>query len=119
MATSILFGLLSRHGVGRYRVVAGGLAVTPQLAPMVPRLIAGGAVRRSTLAEDHFPQLSPRERQVLAMLGDDLGNTAIAERLGVSPKTVANYVSLICMRLGVADRRAAAQSARDATGHRS
>ena len=99
-------------------VVAGGLAISPQLAPQVPRLIAGGAARRSTLAEDHFPQLSPRERQVLAMLADHLTNAAIAERLGVAPKTVANYVSLICMRLGVPDRRAAARAARDARGGR-
>ncbi|MEI8406816.1 MULTISPECIES: response regulator transcription factor [unclassified Kribbella] len=94
-------------------VVAGGVAVSPQLAPQVPRLIAGGAVRRASLAEDQFPQLSPRERQVLAMLSDNLTNTVIAERLGVSPKTVANYVSLICMRLGVPDRRAAARVAND------
>jgi DNA-binding NarL/FixJ family response regulator len=100
-------------------VVAGGLAVSPELTEKIPRLIAGGAVRRTTLAEDHFPQLSPRERQVLDLLADGLGNTAIAERLGLSPKTVANYVSLICMRLGVPDRRAAARSAKDATHDRS
>jgi DNA-binding NarL/FixJ family response regulator len=100
-------------------VVTGGLAVSSQLTPKVPRLIAGGAVRRTTLAEDYFPQLSPRERQVLALLADGLSNAAIAERLGLTPKTVANYVSLICMRLGVADRRAAAQAARQATGDRS
>lgn len=38
-----------------------------------------------------------------------LADTSIADRLGVTAKTVANYVSLICMRLGVRDRRAEAE----------
>jgi DNA-binding NarL/FixJ family response regulator len=36
----------------------------------------------------------------------------IAERLGLSPKTVANYVSLILVKLGAEDRHDAARMVR-------
>lgn len=98
-------------------VAAGGVVVASALAPRVQRLVAGGAVRSASVGEPDFPDLSSRERQVLGLLALDLGNAAIAERLGVSVKTVANYVSTICLRLGVTDRRAAGQLAREAAGH--
>lgn len=94
-------------------VAAGGLALSSGPASRIHRLVAGGTVRATGLDRDRFPDLSPRERQVLDLLADDLTNTAIAARLGVSAKTVANYVASLCLRLGVVDRRAAAQAARD------
>jgi DNA-binding NarL/FixJ family response regulator len=99
-------------------VAAGGLALAPQVASRMPRLIAGGTVRSATVGESHFPQLTARERQVLGLLADNLDNSVIAERIGVSAKTVANYVSTICMRLGVADRRAAVQIAKQSRTER-
>ena len=95
-------------------VAAGGLALSAQLATRIPHLVAGGTVRSSTVADSQFPQLSAREREVLGLLADNLPNPLIAARLGLSAKTVANYMSTICMRLGVADRHAAAQLARQA-----
>lgn len=54
-----------------------------------------------------FPELTPREQEVLVLIAQGLDNTAIAEALTITPKTVRNYVSRIYSKLGV-DRRAQA-----------
>ena len=61
-----------------------------------------------------FPELTDRERDVLALLSEGLTNQAIAERLFLTPKTVRNYVSNIFSKLQVADRAEAMARARDA-----
>jgi len=48
-----------------------------------------------------FALLSPREREVLALITEGLGNAQIAERLLISEKTVRNHVSNIFDKLGV------------------
>ncbi|HMT22135.1 MAG TPA: response regulator transcription factor, partial [Promineifilum sp.] len=54
-----------------------------------------------------FPQLSERESEILNLMAQELPNEAIAERLGISLKTVRNHVSNICTKLQVSDRTAA------------
>lgn len=85
-------------------VVDGAFVVGAPLADRVRRMASGGAQSGSAYARD-FPELTDRERQILVLVADGLTNAAIAERLGLSGKTVANYVSSILSRLGVADRR--------------
>lgn len=51
-----------------------------------------------------FPQLTPRERELLALIAAGHTNGAIASRLVLSPKTVQNHVSSIFSKLQVADR---------------
>jgi DNA-binding NarL/FixJ family response regulator len=53
-------------------------------------------------------QLSEREREVLRLLGNGLGNSDIAKTLFLSEGTVKNYVSMIFSKLGVSDRTQAA-----------
>ena len=60
-----------------------------------------------------FEALSPRERQVLSLLTDGLGNADIADRLAISEKTVRNHVSNIFDKLGVWTRAQAIVFARD------
>ena len=57
--------------------------------------------------------LTDRERDVLELLAEGLANPQIARRLGLSTKTVQNYVSRILDKLQVADRTQAALRARD------
>jgi DNA-binding NarL/FixJ family response regulator len=65
-----------------------------------------------------FPELTTRERQVLDLLAAGRSNHQIAERLGLSGKTVANHISAIFAKLQVADRTQAILRARDAgLGH--
>lgn len=61
-----------------------------------------------------FPELTEREREVLALLAQGYTNPAIAERLVLSPKTVRNHVSTIFSKLQVAGRAEAIIRARDA-----
>jgi len=48
-----------------------------------------------------FASLSPREREVLALITEGLGNAEIAGRLAISEKTVRNHVSNVFDKLGV------------------
>jgi len=61
-----------------------------------------------------FPELTERERELLTLIAQGYTNTAIAEKLVLSPKTVRNHVSNIFSKLQVADRAAAIIRARDA-----
>jgi pimeloyl-ACP methyl ester carboxylesterase/DNA-binding CsgD family transcriptional regulator len=60
-----------------------------------------------------FGSLSRRERAVLALITEGLGNAQIAERLGISEKTVRNHVSNLFDKLGVWTRAQAIVFARD------
>lgn len=61
-----------------------------------------------------FPNLTDREREVLALLAQGLDNQAIANRLVISVKTVRNHLSNIYNKLQVADRVQAIIRAREA-----
>ena len=92
------------------RAVAAGEAIfSPGVAQRVLRYFAAPP----PVAEP-FPQLTPREREILGLLAAALPNATIAVRLGLSPKTVANHLSSIFVKLQVADRSAAILRAREA-----
>lgn len=55
--------------------------------------------------------LSPRELTVLRLLAGGLTNTAVATRLGISPKTVSRHVEHVYGKLGVHSRAAAVYEA--------
>ncbi|WP_104106391.1 response regulator transcription factor [Nocardioides sp. 616] len=52
--------------------------------------------------------LTPKEQQVLELVGRGLTNRQIAEHLGLAEKTTKNYVSIMLGKLGVATRTQAA-----------
>ncbi|HEY5907515.1 MAG TPA: alpha/beta fold hydrolase [Vicinamibacteria bacterium] len=60
-----------------------------------------------------FAELSARERDILALLTEGLGNAIIAERLALSEKTVRNHISKLFDKLGVGSRAQAIVFARD------
>jgi DNA-binding NarL/FixJ family response regulator len=61
-----------------------------------------------------LPELSEREREVLALIAQGHKNADIAARLVLSEKTVRNHVSNILSKLQVADRAQAVVRAREA-----
>jgi DNA-binding NarL/FixJ family response regulator len=65
-------------------------------------------------ASEPFPQLTEREREVLAMVAAGHNNAAIAAQLALAPKTVRNYISNILIKLQVSDRAQAIIRARAA-----
>jgi DNA-binding NarL/FixJ family response regulator len=50
---------------------------------------------------DPLDQLTPREREVLALIAEGRSNRGICERLVVSPKTVESHVKQIFMKLDI------------------
>ncbi|GAA4624345.1 response regulator transcription factor [Actinoallomurus vinaceus] len=105
-------GYLLKERVGRVerflealeRVVAGGTAIDPEI---VAQLFAH---RR---ADDPLDRLTPRERDVLALMAEGLGNVAIAQRLVVTEGAVHKHIRSIFAKLDLpptehTDRRVAA-----------
>ncbi|MDP9865613.1 MULTISPECIES: response regulator [Streptosporangium] len=91
--------------------VAHGEAIFgPAIARRVAEFFAGGPP-----ADDGaFPQLTPREREILSLVAAGRSNAQIASALFLSQKTVRNNVSNIFAKLHVADRAEAIVRARDA-----
>ena len=52
--------------------------------------------------------IAPREREVLRYVATGLRNKEIAAKLGISPRTVENYVANACLWLGARNRLDAA-----------
>ena len=92
------------------RAVAAGEAIfSAGVAKRVLRFLSGPPV----VVNEPFPQLTGRERDTLDLLASGLSNAAIADRLRLAPKTVANNLSSIFAKLQVADRSQAIVRARD------
>ena len=105
-------GYLLKERVGRveqflaalHRVAAGGTAIDPDV---VAQLFA------RTRTDARLERLSPREREVLALMAEGLGNTAIGERLVVTDGAVHKHIRSIFAKLDLppddsADRRVTA-----------
>ncbi|MCW3013862.1 MAG: Transcriptional regulatory protein ydfI [Solirubrobacterales bacterium] len=86
------------------RVVAGGGATLgPDLTPrLISWLLSHTACREQGPPE--LSELTPREREVMALVAAGLSNTEIAERLVVTPATAKTHVSRARRKLGARDR---------------
>lgn len=98
---------------GILRAVRGLAAGEAVFGPVIARRLTGLLAPRPA-PEQAFPELTPRERQVLGLVATGLRNTAIADRLALSPKTVSNHLSTIFGKLRVDGRPAAIVVAREA-----
>ncbi len=89
------------------RAADGGAVFSPGAAQVVLEAAAD-----STSEPSRRLGLTPREADVLRLLGSGLSNAAIATRLGLSAKTVRNQVSVVLAKLAVSSRAEAAVRAR-------
>ncbi len=78
------------------------------------KLIQYFAAIRPKAPSQAFPELSIREREVLALIASGRTNAEIATQLYLSQKTIRNHVSNVFHKLQVADRSQAIILARDA-----
>lgn len=91
------------------RAVAGGAAfLSPKIAQRVIGELARGRMSRAAAARARAGALTPRERDVLRLLGAGLSNAEIGRRLHLVEGTVKAYVSTILTRLDVRNRVQAA-----------
>lgn len=81
------------------------------LGPGVPRVLPGAG---ADAAISGMPGLTAREWAIAELVSRGLPNPVIAERLHLSVKTVANYVSIVTLKLGAQDRADAARIVRAA-----
>lgn len=86
------------------RAIRAATAGQMHLDPTVARLLAD-SVRRPARAET---SLTPREREVLALVAEGASNRQIAQRLIVSERTARTHVSAILSKLGLVSRTQAA-----------
>jgi DNA-binding NarL/FixJ family response regulator len=108
----LLKGARHEDMVRAIRAVGNGDAIfSPAIASKLVEYFAALQPGRSAQV---FPELSSREREILALLAKGHKNAEIAEHLVISPKSVRNYVSNIISKLQVADRAQAILRAKDA-----
>jgi NarL family two-component system response regulator LiaR len=92
--------------VGAIRTVhAGEALLAPAVATMLVEQLAAEDGDGAAERDDH---LTPREREVLALLARGRANKVIARDLGVSERTVKTHVSNILAKLNLTDRTQAA-----------
>jgi DNA-binding NarL/FixJ family response regulator len=75
------------------KVAAGDQFITPQLAEAVT--FSGAAIKANPVS-----QMTPRELEILRLLGRGDKIVEVADALGISYKTVANTTSLLKQKLG-------------------
>jgi DNA-binding NarL/FixJ family response regulator len=75
------------------RVAAGGTAMDPEV---IARLLARNRGGHGALAA-----LSPREREVLALMAEGRSNAAIATRLVITERAVSKHTASIFLKLGL------------------
>jgi DNA-binding NarL/FixJ family response regulator len=80
----------------------GEALIDPVVAARLVDALASGR------PDDRYEELTPREREVLELIGRGFSNKRIAQELGAAEKTVKNHVSHVLAKLGVADRTQAA-----------
>ncbi|MFJ8933646.1 MULTISPECIES: response regulator transcription factor [unclassified Streptomyces] len=91
------------------RAVADGAAfLSPKVARHVIDGLGGGRLTREAAARQRVEALTPREREVLGLVGAGLSNPEIADRLHLVEGTVKAYVSAVLERLEVKNRVQAA-----------
>jgi DNA-binding NarL/FixJ family response regulator len=73
-------------------IAAGGTVLDPEIVRHL--------MRRDSAA-DPLASLTEREREVLALMAEGRSNSAITERLTVSPKTVESHIASIFSKLGL------------------
>lgn len=89
----------------------GAAYLSPRIAG---RVIAELRLSEANTARDRIAALTPREREVLALVGAGLSNQAIGRRLKLAEGTVKAHVSTILGRLGAENRVQAAITAYEA-----
>jgi DNA-binding NarL/FixJ family response regulator len=86
----------------------GGTVLSPVVARQILTSLRGRDLQDRLAARDGVAALTPREREVLALLGRGLANAQIARQLHLAEGTVKIHISAILGKLGLDNRVQAA-----------
>ena len=75
------------------------------------RMVGRGMTVYARQADGPATPLSPREREVLELIGAGATNREIAERLFLSPHTIKDHTTALYRKLGVRNRAEATRKA--------
>lgn len=114
----MIFGLLESGATGyvlkdeALETLANAVSATAQGESWLSPSVASQVVRRAVAKKSPQPEaptaegetLTPREMEVLCLLAQGLDNTAIADQLSITKRTVQNHVSNIYGKLMVSSR---------------
>jgi DNA-binding NarL/FixJ family response regulator len=81
------------------RAVAGGGSVID------PKVVEALVAARSRSAQSPLARLTPREREVLALLAEGRSNAAVADGLVLSERAVEKHINSIFAKLGLPEAR--------------
>lgn len=90
------------------QIMAGTLYVSPVLAELAPGMREPQPDHSPLRHGPDLPRLTPRQRDVLAMLVEGRSNKEIARGLDLGPGTVKVHMAALFRTLGVGNRAAAA-----------
>lgn len=86
-------------------VARGDSVIDPSMAGQVLNLVRNKGVQSAT---EKLSALSPQEKRVVALLASGLTNKEIGDQLGLTEKTVKNYLATIFNKLNITRRTQAA-----------
>jgi DNA-binding NarL/FixJ family response regulator len=96
-------------------VLAGEGVMSPRLVAMIMDEFRAPARRRFALRSPAAAKLTPREWEVMQLLGEGLSTDEVAKRLFLSTTTIRVHVSTVLKKLRVKDRRGAFDLLRNET----
>lgn len=112
----VLKGAHHKELLQTVRAVSSGQALFG--APIATRMLGFfrsiAADMETILPHEAFPELTPREMEVLKLIAQGANNSQIAEKLVITEKTVRNHITSVFSKLQVADRAQAIVKARKA-----
>lgn len=106
----LLKGARNEQILRAVRAIGDGEAIfSPAIATRVLSLLGTATPR-----DESFPRLTLREKEIMRLIAQGMGNASIADQLVLSQKTVRNHVSHIFRKLRVTDRAQAIAKAKEA-----
>jgi len=109
----LLKGVGQEETIRAIRAVYNGEAIFSQ--SIASRLMNYfSSIQEKGTANPPLPELTNREREILALIAKGLTNNELAAKLVLSPKTVRNHITNIFSKLQVADRAEAISRAKKA-----
>ncbi|MCZ0991012.1 response regulator [Streptomyces diastatochromogenes] len=101
----LLKDVTPEHLAAAVRLVGTGDALlAPQITRRLVERYAAEAERTAEAVPADLAALTPREREVLTLMGRGLSNTELAAELTLSEATVKSHVARIFAKLGLRDR---------------